>query len=277
MKLTFLGTAAAEGWPALFCNCPGCLKARELKGKNIRTRSQSLVNDDLLLDFPPDTYLHVLNYGLDLNKVKDVLITHTHEDHLYMPDLAVRQPGYTMHREPHMLNLFGNDAVVREYEHSVSSMYNTELPSVVAIKELTEYKPAQVGAYTVYPMLADHNKAEKCFIYLIRDKDGKTLLYAHDTGYLRDEIWDFLKDFHLDIVSLDCNHGKVETSRNHMGMECCGRVKQRLLDEGIADEKTIFIANHFSHNSHYIDFSEIEAHAAQYGMIVSYDGRTVEA
>ena len=29
MKLTYLGTAAAEGLPALFCNCEFCQKARE--------------------------------------------------------------------------------------------------------------------------------------------------------------------------------------------------------------------------------------------------------
>ena len=43
MKLTYLGTAAAEGWPAAFCNCDGCRAARRLGGRNIRTRSQALV------------------------------------------------------------------------------------------------------------------------------------------------------------------------------------------------------------------------------------------
>ncbi len=38
MKLTYLGTAAAEGWPAVFCNCPCCRQARVLGGKDIRTR-----------------------------------------------------------------------------------------------------------------------------------------------------------------------------------------------------------------------------------------------
>ncbi len=52
MKLTYLGTAAAEGWPAVFCNCPCCRQARVLGGKDIRTRSQALVNEDLLLDLP---------------------------------------------------------------------------------------------------------------------------------------------------------------------------------------------------------------------------------
>ena len=50
MKLTYLGTAAAEGWPAAFCNCDGCRAARRLGGRNIRTRSQALVDDALLLD-----------------------------------------------------------------------------------------------------------------------------------------------------------------------------------------------------------------------------------
>ena len=49
MKIKYLGTAAAEAFPAIFCNCKYCEEARELGGKNIRTRSQSLVNDDLLI------------------------------------------------------------------------------------------------------------------------------------------------------------------------------------------------------------------------------------
>ena len=33
MKITFLGTAAAEGIPALWCECPICQQAKELGGK----------------------------------------------------------------------------------------------------------------------------------------------------------------------------------------------------------------------------------------------------
>ena len=66
MKIKYLGTAAAEGWPALFCDCPSCQKARELGGKNIRTRAQAVVDGRLLIDFGPDTYLHVIRDGLKL-------------------------------------------------------------------------------------------------------------------------------------------------------------------------------------------------------------------
>ena len=81
MKFTYLGTAAAEGFPAIFCNCKFCNRARQIGGKNIRTRSQALINDDFLLDIPSDTYAHSLNFDVRLDKIKYLLITHSHSDH----------------------------------------------------------------------------------------------------------------------------------------------------------------------------------------------------
>lgn len=276
MKITYYGTAAAEGWPALYCQCSSCNEARKLKGKNIRTRSQSLINDDLLIDFPPDTYLHMLNYGLDLDKIKDIIITHSHEDHLYIDDLANRQEGYCKYRASQVYHLYGNDAVKRVYDKCHSIPYNASLPAVVDCTEIFEYQEYQIGDYKVYPMLADHNQAEKCYIYIIVDKEGKTLLYAHDTGYLREDCFEFMNSFRFDYVSLDCNHGKENSRRNHMGMECCGDVKARMLEEKMADEETIFVVNHFSHNCLYLNHDEIEKDAKKYGFLVSYDGMQIE-
>ncbi|HBN84914.1 MAG TPA: hypothetical protein DDZ89_13850, partial [Clostridiales bacterium] len=76
MRFKYLGTAAAEGWPAMFCQCEACKKARKAGGKNIRTRSQAVVDDKLLIDFPADTYMHVLYQGLDLANIQHCLITH---------------------------------------------------------------------------------------------------------------------------------------------------------------------------------------------------------
>ena len=60
MKVVYLGTAAAEGIPGMFCVCETCRRAMERGGRNIMTRSQMLVNDDLLVDFSGDTYQHFL-------------------------------------------------------------------------------------------------------------------------------------------------------------------------------------------------------------------------
>ena len=54
MKIKFLGTAAAEGIPALFCDCAVCQNARKVGGKEIKTRSQAIVDDKILIDFPAD-------------------------------------------------------------------------------------------------------------------------------------------------------------------------------------------------------------------------------
>ena len=81
-KIQYWGTAAAEGVPGIFCNCETCRLAREEKGRKIRTRSQILINDDLLVDFGPDTYMHTLRYDFDLSRLPHVLITHPHEDHV---------------------------------------------------------------------------------------------------------------------------------------------------------------------------------------------------
>lgn len=279
MKLTYFGTAAAEGWPALFCRCEACAAARKLGGKNIRTRSQSLVNDDLLIDFPADTYDHMLHGGLNLDAVRYLLVTHAHEDHFYPEDLANRQEPYASPRAPHVLEAYGNDAVCAAYHRVASIGYNAALPDVVSMTEVQPYEAYIIGRYTVYPMLADHNQVEKCLIYVIKENDtGKTLLYAHDTGYLVDSVWDFIteKGFVFDLVSLDCTHGKEPARRNHMGLQTDAEIKERLIREGHATESTVFVVNHFSHNCNYLTHEEIEQDAKQYGMLVSYDTMSVE-
>ena len=67
MKLKYYGTAAAEGVPAIWCSCDVCKKSHKYGGRNIRTRSQALVNDRLLIDMPPDTLYHFQYLGLPLN------------------------------------------------------------------------------------------------------------------------------------------------------------------------------------------------------------------
>jgi len=69
MKVVFLGTDATEGWPAVFCQCVNCRRAKNAGGKNIRTRSSVLINTDLKIDFPPDTYHHVLKHRVEVDPV----------------------------------------------------------------------------------------------------------------------------------------------------------------------------------------------------------------
>ncbi|MBA2481148.1 MAG: hypothetical protein H0V44_10840 [Planctomycetes bacterium] len=76
MDLHLLGTAAAEGWPAAYCDCPVCELARELGGPNIRMRTGALIDDDLKIDHSPDTIVHMQRARRSLAKVRAIVMTH---------------------------------------------------------------------------------------------------------------------------------------------------------------------------------------------------------
>ena len=95
MKLMFLGTAAAEGIPALWCECEYCVKAAKIGGKEIRHRTGYWLDDDTVIDFGPDFYSQSLTYGIDLRQMKRVLFTHAHEDHMSPLEFGNRRNGFS--------------------------------------------------------------------------------------------------------------------------------------------------------------------------------------
>ena len=133
-----------------------------------------------------------------------------------------------------------------------------------------------MGGYTVTPIPAEHDPNAGPFIYVISDGE-KTMLYGHDSGWYREETWAYFREHcKFDYVSLDCTNGlSTHEYFAHMGFAQDVRVRARMLAEGIADEKTIFCANHFSHNGIAV-YDDLVPIAAKEDFIVSYDGMTVE-
>lgn len=140
MKIRYWGTAAAEGIPSLFCSCPRCVEAREKKGKFIRTRSQLLIDDTLLVDFNADTYMHSLKYDFDLGKLKDVLITHVHEDHFYPNDILYRKAGFAPEVEIPTLTFHGSGDLKDDYLYHTHGDYDTIDRGRIVFHELERYK-----------------------------------------------------------------------------------------------------------------------------------------
>ena len=276
MKFKYLGTAAAECWPALFCSCDNCERAKQAGGKNIRTRSQAIVNDDLLIDLPPDTYFHVINYGLDLTKIKNIIVTHDHEDHFYVYDLHRAYPPFAYNAAKEkipQINIYGNGAI---------NGYAAELKDhedILCFNEIQAFEKYNIGEYTVTPLKADHDDSQDCFIYIIEDKKSK-ILYANDTGWFPEETWEYLQNAHasgkiFDFVSLDATYGMLDGRHGHMGIDVCGEVKTRLIEIGAADDKTVFCLHHFSHNGAKI-YDELVPIAQNAGFLVSYDAMELE-
>lgn len=275
MKLKFLGTAAAEAVPAPFCECDVCEHARKYKGKNIRTRAQAIVDDKILIDFGPDTVMHSINEDIKLCKLSACIITHPHMDHLFPEDLFCRVGGVAHMKEEKPFVMYGMKESVDAINEGTYTPDLTE-QGLLIVNEVTPFVPFEVDGYKITPLKADHSTKEPV-IYII-EKDGKSVLYAHDTGLFPDETYEYLRtiDTVFDVVSYDCTNVLLEwDNRGHMGLTGNVIVRDKLKEMGRINDKTINIVNHFSHNglAGYDDFTPI---ANEKGFEVAYDGMEVE-
>ncbi|GAA4838939.1 MBL fold metallo-hydrolase [Paenibacillus vulneris] len=264
MKVHFLGTAAFEGIPSLFCQCPTCEEARERGGKNIRSRTSVIIDNELKIDLPPDTLYHSHRYGIHMNQVRDLLITHSHSDHLYAEDMVIRAKGFAQYGGS-PLHVYGHDLPLRlclqtlqEYNHSYE--FHRVLP----------FEPVQTQTATIVPLLADHDKRETCLLYYI-EKDGKTILYGHDSGWFPEQTWAWLQDKKLDLAILECTTGRSVHRNNHMNIEAVIEAKAWLDANGVLKPGAPAVVTHFSHNARLLheDLMELFEPA---GIQVAYDG-----
>lgn len=267
MKIHFLGTAAAEGWPGIFCRCEHCMKARQLGGKNIRTRSSAIIDDSIKIDLPPDTYYHVLRDNLDLAAIEHLFITHTHSDHLQPDELEKRTP-VCAHGVEHPLHIYGHDLALDKVANAInmkSKLYELHL--------VHPFQPVQIDETTkVTPLLADHDKRklQTCLLYAI-EKDGKSLLYGHDSGWFPQETWSWLMRHTFDGVILDCTNGPLPGRSNHLNIDAVVEIQDIFRKNGMLRDHGKVIATHFSHNGGLLH-EELERVFAAHQIIVAYDG-----
>jgi len=82
LRIKFLGTGAAEGIPAINCDCAHCVRARQEGGNLVRARNAlifSLPRYELLIDTPPD--IRSLLFKNKVRRIDGIFITHAHHDH----------------------------------------------------------------------------------------------------------------------------------------------------------------------------------------------------
>ena len=269
MKITYYGTSASEAWPALFCNCKACELAREYGGKNIRTRSQALIDDSLLIDFPPDTNYHAQRYHLNLQAVKSLLITHSHHDHYFPGDICMRTSNFAEGIKDSKLFVYGNDAIEKGFYEAAA--IHSNIGDFVVFHRLEPFdRICTEDGYEVTALLADHNQPEKSLMYIVK-KGNRQILYAHDTGIFPECTWDYLEGKRFDFVSFDCTALTRDWRRGHMGFKAVDEVRERMAGMGCIDSKTILVLSHFEH---YGDFThdKICAEENPKGYEVAFDG-----
>lgn len=269
MNVTLLGTGAAEGCPGLFCRCETCHQSRIVGGKNIRSRTSSLIDGVLKIDFPPDTFHQVTAQNIDLCALKALLFTHIHDDHFCGSELQYLGPYFVTAPLPEPLPIYGPPEVIAWLDANLGSK---NLP--ITLHTLTPWKTVCIARYHVTPLPAQHDHATTCFNYLIEDAKGATLLYASDTGWYEDPTWRYLESADVDGILVECQKGHEDGGyAGHLSIGDVLRMRDRLIASGAFTSNKPCAVTHLSHMSGLLH-DEWEACLAPHNVQTGYDGMT---
>ncbi len=271
MRLTFLGTGGSEGYPAAFCDCARCTRARALGGRNLRRRSSLLVDDALLLDLGPDVVAALQATGTSLARLSTLLITHLHDDHFLPITLKYRRRNYVTGDLP-TLTVLGSPPSLARLQTVPFSFDEMRLEPGAAQPGIWLDRPP----YRVLPLWANHNAWQGLdpLLYVVEDR-AASLLYATDTGPFPEPTWEVLSGLRLDAAVLDTAFWANADADDHLTADgVLGHVR-RLRALGVLASEGHAFATHLSHRSQ-PDHDTVAARLSQGGVEVAYDGLTLD-
>ncbi len=284
MKLTFLGTSAANAFPEAFCRCDHCKAARQEGGKSLRKRSSALINDDLLIDLGPDIMASSQIHRIDLNGVRYCVQTHPHADHLDLSHLLSRSPGYGVIGAPR-LHFYGSKlALEKANETFTRDLSGMDLldPAFEADLNLNAhaiepFQPTEIGPYRVIGFPANHAQGYGALLYAIQEQ-GRTVFYGTDTASLLDETWAAFHRFELtfDLVVLDHTYGPAEPESDHLNAQNLANHVRRMRKEGLLAKTGRAFATHIAHEGN-PPHTELAEYASRHGYEIAYDGLVVDS
>jgi phosphoribosyl 1,2-cyclic phosphodiesterase len=283
MKITFLGTSAANAFPEAFCQCENCREARLQGGPSLRKRSSLLINDDLLIDLGPDIMTAASMHDCPLTNVQYCIQTHAHADHLDPSHFLSRSPGFGVIGAP-LMHFYASGgtrqttAKLRErgcapggfLDPEVGKNLNLEVHQVKALR------PFAFGRYEVTAYFASHDPLVESLLYAV-ESEGRSIFYGTDTAALPEKTWQAFHQFgvNFDLVILDHTYGPEQEGDDHLN--AWGLIKhiERMRVEGLIKESGRVFATHIAHEGNPIH-TKLAAFASQHGYEVAYDGLTLQ-
>lgn len=269
MKITILGSAAAEAIPNPFCQCSVCSTARRNHGRDQRARSAAIINDDLLMDLGPDIVSAANMLGVYLGGVKTLLVTHRHEDHWLPQNLFWRRSAFAPTLDTHLSIYAPADTV-------------GDLPTTFAEQAKFSWKAVNggdqwtAGQYRITAIPATHGNGVLQGLLYVIDDGSHRVFYATDTAPLSEDAWDILRPLGpMDFILLDATMGPGDGGEAHHGIPQFIKTQQALIDNGLLlPSKTLLAAHHFSHNGG-LSHADLLQVFAPYDVEVAFDGWVV--
>jgi phosphoribosyl 1,2-cyclic phosphate phosphodiesterase len=266
MRLFFLGSAASEGYPGIFCNCASCRQARALGGKNLRFRSALLVNDNLLIDFGPDIQASALRFNRSLWSVSTGLVTHAHSDHFYTGNFGMRGDAFTGKLPPPTLQLYGPQEVATILADSFKDLAALHVES----HTVHAFNSWENDGYTFTAYQAFHAVDSLEALFYSVDDGEHACLYATDTGSFPEDTRKALKGRSFDVIIMEETMGEGQYAQ-HLGFTTFLEQVQWMRAEGMLRPGGRVIAHHLSHSGNPLH-EQLVTLFSPHDVEVAYDG-----
>lgn len=272
MRVRLLGTGSADGLPNPFCTCATCDDARTT-GRT-RTSSSALIDGVILVDPGPQAGAAAGRQGVPCADVAHVLITHGHPDHLApeflmwrswiqgLGDLHLWGPAHALERCTHWIP---PGAAITT--HAVA-------PGDVAVLD------TPLGDYELRVIASAHGHgngdayADEAVLFDLTSPDGDRLLYATDTGPLREPSLTALRDRAFDLVLIEETFGHHPQSAGHLNLATLDTTLQRMRECGAVTSSTDVVAFHLGH--HNPPAAELAGELAAIGARAVDDGTVID-
>ncbi len=286
--MQFLGTAAADAMPGPFCECWICQEARREPARN-RLRSLFLLDEENIIDCGPDLAAACMKWQVNLSSLKNIFLTHTHEDHLCVSNAGLLIMSRTRARVPVDVYLSGEAyEMLSESHRLLGSPYDhldarkSVTGGVVRLNPITLFEPFTVDEYEVFAVPTTHmiGEKERAINYLFTLPDGRTLLYACDTGLYPPESIEALAGRAIDILIMEATFGsRVDNDiTSHLNGAAFLQQVDTFLRRAIITEGTQVYATHINHK-HEFNHEQYQAffdERAPLKVVVASDGLMVE-
>ena len=226
-----------------------------------------LVNGRVLIDCGP-TVLDVM-HRFDVNpaEVTDILLTHTHADHLHPATLlaivAARDttlPPIRVWANPEALKLVPDSDRIEKMPVAIET-------------------PFHIDTLEITGLASNHHVVgtnETCLIYLI-EAGSTSALYATDGSWLLTSTWNHLRKKQLDAIIWDATVGEEKgDSRifSHNDLTMIRHMNQSLSNEKILKPEAKIILTHIADKLH-PPHDVLETKLLPEGLIPAYEGMSV--